>query len=276
MRFVFHYRIEILTEEALLKTLKLGLLALFALLVSCSPGKEALKKTLVENPEIIYEVIKKHPVEFLEVLNNAAREAQRTQRERQAQEEEKKLEDQFKNPLKPEIADNRAVLGPKSAPITIVEYSDFECPYCSKGYRTVMEVKKKYGDKIRFIYKHLPLDFHPKAKPAAKYFEAIALQNKKKAYKFHDEIFENQTKFKAGGEKYMLSIAKKLGIDIPKLKKDIKSAEVEEIVDADIAEAKKFGITGTPGFLINGVALKGAYPASEFERIIERHLSKKN
>lgn len=258
-----------------MKKLKYILTAILAVaVVSCSPGKEALKKTLVENPEIIYEVIKQHPVEFLEVLNSAARDAQQKQRQNQAKEAEQELEEQFKNPLKPKIDESRAMLGPKSAPITIVEYSDFECPYCTRGYQTVMQVKKKYGDKIRFLYKHLPLDFHPKAEPAAKFFEAIALQDKSKAYKFHDEIFENQSKLKSQGEAFMKSVAKKLGVNMSKLMKDINSDKVKAIIDEDIKEARKFGISGTPGFLINGVALKGAYPASEFEKIIERHLKK--
>ncbi len=252
--------------------MRILLLVSMFLLASCV-NKDSLKKALKENPDILVEAIKENPNEILEALNDAAREAQKSQREQQAQREKDRLEKEFENPLKPKIDESRAFLGKSSAPVTIVEYSDFECPYCSKGYDTVKTLKEKYGDKIRVLYKHLPLSFHPKAMPAAKFFEAIAMQDKAKAYKFHDEVFENQEKLRSGGEKWMESVAKKkLGMDMKKLKKDIESEKVKEIIDADIKEASSFGITGTPGFIINGVSLRGAYPPSAFEEIIDRHL----
>jgi protein-disulfide isomerase len=165
-----------------------------------------------------------------------------------------------------------AAQGPKDAPITIVEYSDFECPYCSRGYRTIQEVKEKYKGKIRFVFKHLPLDFHPMAMPAAQYFEAIALQSPEKAYKFHDYVFENQDKLKTGKEKFLDEAARKAGADLAKVKTDMKSDTVMKRIEADMEEAKQFGISGTPGFIINGVSLRGAYPADKFAEIIDRQL----
>ena len=250
-----------------MKKLLLGLVAIFSL-ASCS---DAIKKTLVENPDILFEVIEKNPDKFLEVVNKAARSAQEKAREEQAKAEENRLEEEFKNPKQPKI-DGEIFLGKADAPITIVEYSDFECPYCTRGYNTIKQVKEFYGDKIKFIYKHLPLDFHPKALPAAKIFEAVAKQNVEKAFKLHDQVFEKQEEFKNGGEAWMKSVAKKMGIDMAKLEKDLKSSEVAEKIDAHVAEARQFGITGTPGFIINGVTLKGAYPYSEFKKIIDRHL----
>jgi protein-disulfide isomerase len=248
-------------------------LALFLLATGCV-NKDNLKKTMVENPEILFEVIEKHPDKFLEVVNKAARDAQAKAREKQAQAEEQRLEDEFSNPKKPKV-EGEVFIGKADAPIVIVEYSDFECPYCTRGYETVKRVKEVYGDKIKFVYKHLPLDFHPKALPAAKYFEAIALQDKDKAFRFHDTIFENQEKLKSGGDKWMEKVAKGMGVNMTKLKKDLESEKVKSKIDEHIAEARKFGITGTPGFIINGVTLKGAYPFPEFKKIIDRHLSKK-
>ena len=98
--------------------------------------------------------------------------------------------------VNPVIEDSRVIVGAKNAPITIVEYSDFECPYCSRGFATVKQLLSEYKGQIRFVFKHLPLDFHPLAKPAALYYEAIALQSHEKAIKFHDKIFENQNVFK--------------------------------------------------------------------------------
>jgi protein-disulfide isomerase len=126
---------------------------------------------------------------------------------------------------------------------------------------------KKYEGKIRFVYKHLPLSFHPQAMPASQYYEAIRLQNADKAFMFHDEIYKNQRGLQ-NGEKFLKELAKKVGADMNKLAKDIKSDAVNKRIQEDIEEANKFGFQGTPGFLLNGVPVKGAYPTSHFEDLI--------
>lgn len=252
----------------------LVLSAAVAMLASlgCSPSASQLKKTMEENPDILYAAIEKDPKGFLEVVNKAARQAQEQAREDEAKAEETRMEEEFKNPKQAEISEDRAIFGPKSAEVTIVEYSDFECPYCVRGYETMKEVEKAYGDKIRIVYKHLPLDFHPLALPASKYFEAIALQDTAKARKFHDMIFENQQEFKTKKTDFLEASAKKVGADMARLKKDLDSKKVMERIESDMAEAKKFGFSGTPGFLVNGVSVRGAYPFPEFKKIIDRHL----
>lgn len=252
------------------------LVALFAL-VGCNPSADKLKKTMEDNPEILFGVIQKHPEKFLEVVNKAAREAQQAAQEKEKEKEKKAKEEEFNNPKKPVIQANRAIKGNPSAPVTIVEYSDFQCPFCKRGANNVEEVLKMYGDKVRFVFKHLPLDFHPAAMPAAQIFEAIAIQDKAKAYKFHDAVFASQEKLKASdnGVKWMLSEAKKLGLNVAKVKKDMDSEAVVSLVKADIAEANKYGFRGTPGYLVNGVSIRGAYPPAEFKKIIDRHLAKK-
>lgn len=246
----------------------------FGGMIACAPNATQLKKTIVDNPDIVFDVIEKHPDKFMEVVNKAAREAQNKARARAEEEEKKQMDEEFKSPKQAEISPTRAVLGSKTAPITIIEYSDFECPYCAKGFQTVKEVMKTYGDKVKLVFKHLPLDFHPKAEPAARYFEAIAKQDGEKAYKWHDEIFSNQEKLKSGGEDFMKSTAKSLGVDMEKLKNDVNSESVKTIIKGDMEEAKKFGFSGTPGYLINGVSLKGAYPIDAFKQVIDRHLTK--
>ena len=154
----------------------------------------------------------------------------------------------------------------------IVEYSDFQCPYCRRGFEVMNEVSQKYGPKIRFLYKNLPLPMHPMSMPAAKRFEAIALQNPKKAYQYHDEVFSHQDQLNSGGEKFLDSVAKKLGVDMAKMKTDMNSDKVNDRIHADMAEAEKFGISGTPGFLVGGVSIRGAYPFPAFQEIIDRKL----
>ncbi len=189
----------------------------------------------------------------------------------QAKAEQNQREEEFKNPKNPEMAKDRAILGDRNAKIKLFVYSDFQCPYCKRGYETVEELKKKYGKKIVVMFKHLPLPFHPMALPAAKRFEAIALQSPKKAYAFHDEVFKNQEGI-AGGEAFLDGVVKKVGADLDRVKKDIESPVVQKHIKADQEEAQKYGIQGTPGFVIAGVTIKGAYPIQTFEEIIEKRM----
>jgi protein-disulfide isomerase len=242
------------------------------MLTSCAPSASQLKEAVKKDPSIVFAAIETDPEQFIEVVNKAAREAQSKGAEKAAREEQAKRDEEFKNPLKPEIEDNRAVWGPKDAKITIVEYSDFQCPYCGRGFQTLQEVKKAYPNQIRFIFKHLPLEFHPKALPAAKYFEAIARQSSEKAYKFHDMVFSNQGELSSRGEDFLKEEAKKVGADMKKLAKDLSDPTLMDRINKDTAEAQKFGFSGTPAFVINGVSLRGAYPFSEFKSIIDREL----
>lgn len=244
------------------------LLAGLLVLISACTTKEELKKMLKENPDIVTEAIEANPTKFIDALNNAVKVAQEGEGKRRQEEEKKALEDSYNNPLEPQIRADESFRGNKDAPITLVEYSDFECPFCSRGFNTVMELMKKYDGKIRFVYKHLPLSFHPQAMPASQYFEAIRLQSAEKAWKFHDKIYQEQRSLQ-NGEKFLKKIAQELKVDMAKLEKDVKSEAVQKRIDADMEEAAKFGFQGTPGFLLNGIPVKGAYPTSHFDGIIE-------
>lgn len=244
-------------------------------LIGCAPSASQLKSAIEKDPSIVFVAIEKDPEKFIEVVNAAAQNAQRKSQEKAMADETKKRDEEFANPLKSEVQEGRVIFGNKNAPITIIEFSDFECPYCSRGYQTVKQVMKEYGDKVRVVFKHLPLDFHPQALPAAKYFEAIARQGHDKAEKFHDAIFEGQSSLKVDGEKFLKATARKVGADMTKLEKDLKDETLMARIQADMEEAQKFQFTGTPGFIINGVSLRGAYPFPEFKTIIDRHLSAK-
>ena len=233
---------------------------------------QQLKDTLEKNPEIVFQVIEKNPEKFMESVQKASQDARKVAQAKAEDEEKKRQEDEFKNPKKPEISDKRATLGPNDAPVTIVMYSDFQCPYCSRGHQTLTEVLAKYKEKIRFVYKHLPLEFHPMAMPAAKRFEAIAMQSPEKAYKYNNSVYKNQEKLGAGGEKFLDGVAKEVGANVAKMKKDMDSDAVKGIIEADMKEAQAFGFSGTPGFLVNGVGLRGAVPMNMFEPLVERGL----
>jgi protein-disulfide isomerase len=242
------------------------LVAALIMAVACT-SKDDLKKMMKENPEIITEAIEANPEKFIEALNNAVKVAQEGQGKKREVDEKKALEDSFNNPVMAEIRSDESFRGPADAPITLIEYSDFECPFCSRGFNTVMELMNKYKGKIRFAYKHLPLSFHPQAMPASQYYEAIRLQSPEKAWQFHDAIYKNQRALQ-NGEKFLKEEAKKLKVDMAKLAKDVKSEVVQKRIDEDMAEAAKFGFQGTPGFLLNGIPVKGAYPTQHFDDLI--------
>lgn len=232
--------------------------------------KDEVRQILKNNPSIIIDVINENPGIFIEALQNASRKAQALEAAQREKAEQRKFDAAFSNPLKPVIRKDEAIRGPRNAPITIVEYSDFQCPYCVRGNQTVKALMKKYKGKIQFIYKHLPLSFHSEAKNTARYYEAIRMQSTKLAFKFHDNVFADISKLRSG-EKALKSFAKKSGVNMKKLaqtlknKMDVINARIQE----DINEASKFNFQGTPGFLVNGIPVKGAYPIEHFDGIIE-------
>lgn len=231
-----------------------------------------VEKTLEGNPDIIFKIIEKNPKKFMDSVNKAVRSARSSARKDADSKKANQKAKEFANPKKPVLGKDRVYFGNSSAAITIVEYSDFQCPYCTRGFQTMQELKKKYGDKVRILYKHLPLDeLHPQARLAARFYEAVGLQSATKAQKFHDILFQNQIKIKKG-KSYLTKVTKQVGANVAKVLKDINSAKVKSRIKADMAEARKFGFSGTPAFLINGVSLAGAYPVPAFVTIIEKHL----
>lgn len=250
------------------------------LLCACSPSPEAIKDTLAENPEILEEAIRLNIEQNPESFFNAIRSnpeaflaaASLAGQERQRLAEKRQLDEAFANPKEPEINPDRVIFGNPEAPITIVEYADFECPYCAAVNPTIDRILAEYGTQVRVVFKHLPLGFHKLAKPAAEYFEAIALQDPAKAREFHDALFSNHQALVHGGEAYLEQTALDLGVNAHLLAQDLASEDVARRIEADVSEAGKFGIGGTPGFLINGVPLSGAKPFEAFQKLINRHL----
>lgn len=233
---------------------------LFTFTLGCSAF---LGTVLKNNPDIVFDVIKEHPYEFMKTLQKAGQEAGRVA-------QQKERENRMKNRVNPEVSSSRAFAGPENAPITIVEYSDFKCPFCSRGYQTVKQVMSAYSGKVRFVYKHFPIKSG--SRKLALYYEAIALQSKAKAMKFHDKIFENQSKIFSDKGAYADRLVKSVGANLARVKKDIKTRAVQDVVDADAQEAQKFGVRGTPSFVVNGVMLKGAQPFPEFKDVIDKLL----
>lgn len=176
-----------------------------------------------------------------------------------------------------DFTDDDAVLGDEDAPVTIVEFSDYQCPYCGKFFReTLPAIKEKYIDtgKVKLVYRDLPLSFHQDAYPMAHLAECVRDQKGDDAYfKIHDKIFELMGQSGIDSEA-MLAYAAELGVDTDELTECTESDKFKQEIEGDIADANKVGINGTPGFIVNNNVISGAQPFAAFESIIEAELAK--
>jgi protein-disulfide isomerase len=161
------------------------------------------------------------------------------------------------------------IRGSKSAKITVVEWADFQCPFCVRVNPTLEQIKKEYGDKVRFAFKHLPLSMHAKARAAHQAAEAAHRQGK--FWEMHDLIFESPRDL---SPEVYLRYANEIGLDIDRYNSDLSSSSVRKVIDDDLAMAGKLGVTGTPSFFINGRFLSGAQPYGSFARVIDEELAK--
>lgn len=169
----------------------------------------------------------------------------------------------------PKISEADAQKGPSGAPVTIIEISEFQCPYCDKAKKTVDELMEIYPDKIKLVFKHLPLDFHESAQKAAEAFECAGEQGK--YWEMYDKLFDNQENLKiADLKKY----AGELNIQTSQFNECLDFGKYEEKIKRDIEEAQEFGVSGTPGFFINKQFIGGAQPLEVFKEAVERELGK--
>jgi len=162
------------------------------------------------------------------------------------------------------------VMGPASAPVTLVAFSDFQCPFCSRAVPTLKEIEGQYQGKLRVAFKQMPLPFHDKAHLAAE--AALAANEQGKFWQYHDKLFANQQALdRPALEKY----AEELGLNMSKFKAALDSGKFKDRVDADAKEGAAVGATGTPTFFINGTKLVGAQPADAFKSLIDKELKSK-
>ncbi|MEJ6591088.1 MAG: DsbA family protein [SAR86 cluster bacterium] len=246
----------------------LGLATVVVLLAGLGGCASHSEINPVLDPDALFKVIQENPERFMAALQDASEIAERLSQERT-------MEALFEAPLTAKMQDWRAIDGDVDAPITIFMYTDFQCPYCARGYQTMQQVKALYGAKVRFVLKHLPLDFHDSAMSAATIFEAINMQSSIEAYQWHNIVFENQAGLNTPdyGVSWMLEMAGAVGADVDRVMSDMGSKSIEARIAADLDEAARLNFSGTPGFLINGIPLNGAYPIDAFASIIDRHLS---
>ncbi len=159
--------------------------------------------------------------------------------------------------------------GDAKAPVTLVVFSDFQCPFCARSTATVEALKKRYGARsLRVVFKHMPLDFHVRARPAAA--AAIAAGQQGRFWEMHDLLFQSQREL---SDEALEGYARQLGLDVERFRRDMSDEATLRQIDADVAEAKRLGVTGTPTSFINGILLSGAQPEDRFVALIDAELA---
>jgi protein-disulfide isomerase len=171
-----------------------------------------------------------------------------------------------------EVAATGPARGPETAPVTIVEFSDFQCPYCGREFPVVERLMKEYDGKVRLVFRHFPLDFHPYAQKAAEAGACAADQGPDKFWKLHDKMFGNQQKL---GVDDLKGYAKEVGVDTARFDKCLDSGEKRAVVDADEKAGQQAGVSGTPAFFVNGIFINGAVPYEQFKETVDRELKRK-
>lgn len=187
----------------------------------------------------------------------------------------KKIEVFFKKPQRPRFnveVGNAALLGSADAKVKIVEFSDFQCPHCSRAKLILDEVKKKYKNDVAIVFKHYPLPFHTQARIASNASLCAKSINESSFWKMYDYMFDNQTKLTAENLKEQ---AKKIGLDMTKFNECFDANKFDTQIQADIDQGNSIGVKSTPTLFVNGQLVMGAQSAEVLSEIIDEELQKK-
>ena len=214
----------------------------------------------------------KGEAEALEQVRSAVTQQRQTERrnafarELRAKYDVKVLLEPYRVPV--ELA-GAPVRGNPKAPVTIVEFSDFQCPFCVRARPTVSRVREVYGERVRFAFRHYPLDFHPQAQKAG---EAAACAGEQdRFWQMHDRLWENSSKLQVPELK---AHAQALGLDASGFASCLDSGRYAARVERDMAAGQSYGVSGTPAFFVNGRPLIGAQPFEAFQQVIDDELAR--
>ncbi|MCK4487600.1 MAG: thioredoxin domain-containing protein [Desulfobacterales bacterium] len=214
----------------------------------CNVGrlKEIVKETIKENPELIYNAVNRY-------VSEKRVEAQIL----------KEFEEGFNKRVKESISDRNPSKGPLNAPITIIEYMDFQCPVCSEMAKIMDEIIEFYPEKVGLVFKNNPPKYHARALAAT---AALAAHKQGRFWEYHDLLFQSVT---GSHERVLIKYANDLGLDIEQFNKDRNLEEIARQIESEQARATKQGFTDSPAFIINGVVVNGLYPMKYFTTIID-------
>ena len=259
---------SLMTQEAKARSLTIEALVKAEITdKTTAASDDEIKKVYEENKEALQnaplESVKAKIVDYLK--------AQRSGVRQQAFVEELKKKYPTKISLKAPVIEvstgGRPVLGPANAPITIIEFSDYECPFCKRAEPALLQALATYKDKIKFAYRHYPLPFHQQARPASE--AALCANAQGKYWEYHKKVFESASL----AEDALKQIAKDLGLDTAKFDTCLKNHEFAKDIDKDLEDGQAVGVNGTPAFFINGRMLSGAQPFEKFKELIDQALS---
>jgi protein-disulfide isomerase len=159
--------------------------------------------------------------------------------------------------------------GPADAPVTIVEFGDFECGFCARGHETLEKLRRRYGDRVRVVFRHYPLDFHRNAVSAAR--ASMAAHAEGKFWEFHDRLYAMQAQF---DEESLMAIARDLKLNLKKFKANMHSDQFDRQIYGDQQLGHTLGVRGTPAYFVNGRAVDGAVPELEFRLVVQEELER--
>lgn len=227
-------------------------------LVGCADGVQADSRIDPKLEAQVLQIIREHPEAILESLQQY----QQAQAAKQQQARREFLTQMQTNPR--QIIGQSPTQGAAAQTIVLVEFSDFQCPYCAKVSETIRAFMAKHGDEVTFVYKHFPLTaIHDQALPAAK--AAWAAQQQGKFWEFHDALFAEQNQL---GDELYRAIAQRLNLDLARFDRDRARAGAALQADLDLAES--LGLSGTPVLFMNGEVLTGAVAVEALEAVLER------
>ena len=161
------------------------------------------------------------------------------------------------------------VRGPANAKVTIVEFSDFQCPYCASAAAKVNAVLAQYPNDVKLVFKQFPLDMHPQARLAAQ--ASLAAANQNKFWDLHDKMFAN---FRQLSRDNIVSYAKDAGLDMTKFSADLETAQLKATINREVQEGVNVGVSGTPSFFINGKKYNGAMDPQSLKPVIDKELGR--
>ncbi|MFH1873757.1 MAG: thioredoxin domain-containing protein [Pseudomonadota bacterium] len=235
-----------------------------------------IKKPSEEEIKAIYEARKgKSGIKFDEVKDQISTYLEQSQKAKARQDLIAKLSTDTKidillDPPRVEInLDNAPGMGPKDAKITLVEFSDYQCPFCKRVRETIWQLMDEYKDQVRYYFLDFPLSFHKQAQKAHEASRCAGDQDK--YFEYNKKIFNNQGNIAVTDLK---NYAKELNLNLDKFNKCLDSGKYAQVVQDSVEEGIRVGVTGTPAFFINGIQLTGAQPITAFKDVIESELKK--
>ena len=230
-----------------------------------APLTEAqLREALASHPDVLLDVLRDHSEELLDIVREGA-----------VLQRNKAVINTWKKDMEvPKRINLRshAVRGAASAPVTIVAFSDFTCPYCQRAAKEIQALMAANPGQIKYVFKAMPLDNSGIAKLSSAYFAAATLQSPDKAWALYDLLFAERDTLTQGSPADLRALAAKAGLDTTRLEKDAASAKIQDLLEADVAEGERLGVDGTPTFFINDIVVRGAVSQDLFARALSMAL----